>query len=70
MHLSRHQSSIKKIKAKAKNVLESVSSNDMSINAEEVKVHMSEIIDLANECLSTTYSVEFGLLELLRKVRS
>lgn len=62
------KSKIKKINTTAGFVLENLDAGN-NLTDDEIKACMMDIIDIADKCIEALNSVEFDLLELLRKVR-
>lgn len=62
------RSKIKNIRSKARFVLENLPEST-DIDAEEIKLYMSKIIDITDECLVMLNDVENGLVEISRKIK-
>ena len=64
------RSKIRDIKIKSESILEELGVDGTSLTAEEIKTYASKVYAIADECLSAINSVEFYLLELLKKIKS
>jgi hypothetical protein len=62
------RSKIKNIRSKARFVLENLPEST-DIDAKEIKLYMSKIIDITDECLVMLNDVENGLVEISRKIK-